>query len=129
MSCDYCNNNGNQPFIKQHGFKYCPMCGESFMIPRLINELNDIVKFLYTETVEIDGETLTVERTPFKPSKNVWAFDFEEDKLDLDKIDISKELEWLEDYNRKQIRTLIPIDGVRLYEILKQKLEKYELDE
>ena len=89
MACECCNSaEKREAMISDFGkeIQYCPICGESLIVMEFIDEIRNPI-----ETVQIDGKTLVVDRKrqSFDIDRMVWG------NLDLDSINIDKELEFL----------------------------------
>lgn len=73
--------------------EYCPICGQNIKILELFaRTFNELIEQHRKETVKIDGEELEYVRVPSDPKtdkKEVKPMDM---SIDLDKIDISKEM-------------------------------------
>lgn len=101
MSCELCKNGGpvrlrTDSDIEMEFDIYCPMCGAYLPMINLQKQFEEVLG-LYDRNkyVEIDGELLEIERrhTDDKPMDM---------KIDLDKVDISNEMEMLLRMNRKE---------------------------
>lgn len=110
MPCEFCSEATNvekyrlalDPTIPLH---YCPACGENLNLVNVLFCMEKAVREAWAEennTVEIDGEILKFERLP-SPEKRppVKPRDM---TVDLDKIDISKEMAMLREHDLKTRR-------------------------
>lgn len=108
MSCKYCSNHNNIENIKivlnnaNVNLVYCPICGEEI---KDLSYQDDITKMFYNalkalnikmEYVTIDGELFLVDREIPKKEKSIKVISHPIDmKVDLNKINIDKEMEML----------------------------------
>ena len=101
--CDLCNDKErlddlrwefeNRLFIE---LRYCPVCGENLQFVENLRKLFDIVdSSCVPETVEIDGRRLVVEREKPKVEDKKTKMTPINMAMDLEKIDISREVAML----------------------------------
>lgn len=103
MACEFCLNYSdeirktvmNYLDVRAH---YCPVCGERLDAVDFYN----IVKTLadactHRNTVVCDGEVLEFDSS----EKSPWSYDGSTKTLELDKVDISREIEILNNYARE----------------------------
>ena len=110
MSCEFCKDwNNIRAAEEKLGYKieYCPNCGEYIyvvytlcMMKKAVDKCLELhlLDGKCQETVEIDGEKLVVEREKITNFGDPEMFTTEHRmsmKVDLDKVDISKEMEML----------------------------------
>lgn len=112
MACEHCSSKESRcaivlllgPHIPAH---YCPACGESLVVSEFLDSMkkrvDDELTALFVEmdkrdeTVEIDGVKLIVEHVPPMPKTVKAAFTPINYSVDLDKIDIGREMGMLEE--------------------------------
>ena len=80
---------------------YCPVCGRDLKEIDIVEFMSNVLKEMKPkEFVECDGETLEVERS----GKSRWSYSPEDGcvkEVDLDNVDISREIEILNKYARE----------------------------
>lgn len=112
MACEYCMSRDAREHIRRAlgsymHVVYCPCCGSNMAIVAWFFDARETAEGELTnafiemdkanETVEIDGETLTVEHVPPKNKKKNQTCKPMDMGVDLDKIDIAREMAMLED--------------------------------
>lgn len=123
MSCEFCSNPANIDGLQDvlgedASLRYCPICGDDINITYFIVKMEGVVKEAFekatldiarqskeNQTVEIDGEVLEFERLPSpkkKPPVKPKSM-----AVDLDNIDITKEMELLEKRGFNPVRAAI----------------------
>ena len=106
-SCPCCSNpevwNAVDKLLETHGvgtIEYCPVCSQpaairAFMIgmrKQILNSASDAI-------TDENGKPMIMERTPWSEKPETKRMSYE---VDLDKIDISRELELLEKHQDKE---------------------------
>lgn len=139
MACKFCEDLEKLAKVRsvigaQTPLNYCPVCGEYLTIMDFIREAKSFVDTLWREsvkqqeTVEIDGETLVVERIPSpkpepKPKAVAKPLDM---AFDLDKISIDKEVKLLEDHQAACVQQVCEFFGATNADDLRERLEQYK---
>ena len=113
MPCDFCRTPDGIDKLKtwihtnyniKTDIPYCPVCGEGIHIREFINMMFGLPRAILEpkkEYVEIDGEKLEVERPKCEIAAEIKPLNFDLMNIDLDKVCIDKEIEWLEEMRFK----------------------------
>ena len=96
LSCEFCI----KPSNLDNKWKYCPVCGKNLKIIRTFHKINtllflNLIQDSDNTVMDENGELLEFERIP-------WNSEFDLITFEPDKVDISKELQWLKLYSDVQ---------------------------
>ena len=89
--CEFCKNLENIHAIEdfmQIDVDYCPVCGVHIAIPSFLDLMKEVIVKPPIETVEIDGQTMVVDREVNRKPSDILTLDWENTNID-------KELGWL----------------------------------
>lgn len=130
MACEYCCKQLSRDSIRlmlgpNVPLRYCPACGEDVKISEFLDSMKEAADDALTkafieldkanETVEIDGETLIVERIPTIEKPISRPMDL---GINLDNIDISREMAMLSESPLKKHEKYI---SERVKQMIKEK--------
>lgn len=99
--------------LRKHGadMEYCPVCGQHVGVLNFLRNLRsvlDLQTIQLRETIEDEnGKPMTLDRTPWSKQKHTSL------GIDLDKIDISRELQILEKHQDKKNAEILDFIAMR----------------
>lgn len=124
-SCPCCSNpevlSSAQEFFANHGIqlKHCPVCKQPVETIDIMKWVRDRFNITTRDLIKDEnGKSMILERTPWSEKPETKRMSYE---VDLDKIDISRELELLEKHKDKENARKADLLAARIVQFWQEK--------